>query len=257
MQGRLTSALRLVFAMSFLSACTTINSQPDLSNYPKQRIIQIPAGWFLMGENSGRKSNQSQRRVYLDAFDMHVNEVTRQDFAGFITATGYHAPGWEPSKDEKDDRLPVVGVLWEDADAYCRWLGMRLPTEAEWEKAARGSDARIYPWGNVWDEHKANTSEGGMGKLLPAGSFPEGISPYGILDMTGNAAEWVSDYFDPAYYTYAPDHNPIGPEVIMDRVLRGGSYAGPANYATTFFRDSSHSARPNYRVGFRCAKMLD
>lgn len=210
-----------------------------------------------MGENNGRRSNRPQRRVYLDAFEIHITEVTRQDFAGFVTATGYQAPGWVPDERDEDDHLPVVGVLWEDADAYCRWLGMRLPTEAEWEKAARSSDGRIYPWGNVWDENKANTTESGLSKLLPVGSFPDGASPYGILDMTGNAAEWVSDYFDPTYYTYAPEHNPTGPDVIMDRVLRGGSFAGPANYATTYFRDSSHSDRPNYRVGFRCVKTVD
>ena len=210
-----------------------------------------------MGENNGRDTNRPQRRVYIDAFVIHVTEITKQDFADFVAATGYQAPGWESDGQEVDDQLPVVGVLWEDANAYCRWLGMRLPTEAEWEKAARGSDGRKYPWGNAWDDQNANTIESDLGKLLPVGSYPEGNSPFGILDMTGNAAEWVSDYFDPTYYSYAPDHNPPGPEKIMDRVLRGGSYAGPAIYGTTFFRDSSHSARPNHRVGFRCAKSED
>ena len=249
MQGKAMGILLLVVAVSLLPSCGIIN-------LPGGRTEQIPAGWFLMGENSGRKSNQPQRRVYLDNYEIQVTEVTRSDFAAFIAATGYQAPGWTHGMPEEND-LPVVGVLWEDADSYCRWLGMRLPTEAEWEKAARGSDGRKYPWGDKWDDQKANTLESSLDELLPVGSFPEGISPYGILDMAGNAAEWIADYFDPNYYTYAPDRNPPGPEVIMDRVLRGGSFAGPANYATTFFRDSSHSVRPNDRVGFRCAKSVD
>jgi len=210
-----------------------------------------------MGENSGRKSNQPQRRVYLDNYKIQVTEVTRGDFAVFIVATGYQTPGWIPGLPEDNDQLPVVGVLWEDADAYCRWIGMRLPTEAEWEKAARGTDGRRFPWGDEWDQSKSNTVESSLGRIQPVGSYPGGASPYGILDMAGNAAEWVSDYFDPVSYTYSPDHNPTGPANIMDHVLRGGSFAGTNDYAATYFRDSSHSVRPNDRVGFRCAKSID
>jgi formylglycine-generating enzyme required for sulfatase activity len=256
MQGRIIHIFLATCAFLLLSSCSVEKTQQEIPGLPEQRTAQIPPGWFLMGEDSGRLTNQPQRQVYLDEYEIQVNEVTRADFARFIESTGYQAPGWIPGSSEEDD-LPVVGVLWEDADAYCRWLGMRLPTEAEWEKAARGTDGRRFPWGDEWDVLKANTQESNLAKLLPVGSYPGGSSPYGILDMTGNAAEWVSDYFDPSYYSYAPDRNPIGPEKIMDRVLRGGSFAGPAEFATTFFRDSSHSDRPNYRVGFRCAKSLD
>ena len=256
MQERVTEVYLLMSVVFLFSSCSMTNLEQEIPSEPEQRIVQIPSGWFLMGEDSGRESNQPQRRVYLDGFEILVTEVTRGEFAAFIQATSYQAPGWKPGLQEEAD-LPVVGVLWEDADAYCRWLGMRLPTEAEWEKAARGTDGRRYPWGDEWDSTKTNTIESGWGNIRSVGSFPEGSSPYGLLDMTGNAAEWVLDYFDPTYYTYAPDHNPPGPEKIMDRVLRGGSFAGSAEYAATFFRDSSHSARPNYRVGFRCAKTLN
>lgn len=113
MLGRITSSLRLIILVFLLSSCTTIYSQPDLPNLPRQRIVQIPAGWFLMGENNGRKSNQPKRRVYIDDFEIHVAEVPRQDFVRFITATSYQAPGWIPSLQEETDHLPVVGVLWE------------------------------------------------------------------------------------------------------------------------------------------------
>ncbi len=212
----------------------------------------IPAGWFVMGEDDGRISNQPQHRVYLDAYCIDMLEVTRQAFGEFLNETDYQASGWSFTDIKADPELPATGVTWKDAQAYCQWAGLRLPTEAEWEKAARGTDGLRYPWGNDWDIHKANTAEGGAGGPAPAGSFPLGASPYGILDMCGNAAEWVSDYFDPAYYSASPDHNPTGPDQVLDHGLRGGSFAARNDQSATFFRDSSHSAQPNSRVGFRC-----
>jgi len=216
----------------------------------------VPAGWFSMGQDEGHQSNQPQHQVYLDAFAIDRTEVTKAAFARFVSDTGYRAKGWNDTTLSGRAHEPVVGVAWRDADAFCRWKGRRLPSEAEWEKAARGTDGRRYPWGNTWDADCANTAEMGQQGVLPVGSLPDGASPYGALDMAGNAAEWVNDYFAADYYTYSPDHDPTGPNIVTDRGLRGGSWASPSEHAQTFFRDSSHSARPNPRVGFRCAQSL-
>ncbi len=240
-------------------ACTILKNKPE-GECPDDSLVFIPAGWFVMGADDGRRSNQPQHRVYLDDYCIHLKEVTQQSFSEFLDKTDYQASGasnWPRPDAETNPELPASGVIWKDAQAYCLWAGLRLPTEAEWEKAARGADGRRYPWGNDWDSQKANTLESGSTGPKPVGTFPAGASPYGILDMCGNVAEWVSDYFDPAYYSVSPVHNPTGPEKVSDHGLRGGSFAATSDQSTTFFRDSSHSAQPNSRVGFRCVVSLD
>jgi sulfatase modifying factor 1 len=251
------TGISLLIALFLVSACA-VPSEPTTGSPPEapEDMVIIPAGWFTMGQDEGRKSNQPQRAVHLNDFAIDRTEVTNADFAEFVAETGYQTLGWDPDVLDAHADEPVVGLLWREADAYCRWAGKRLPTEAEWEKAARGTDGRRYPWGDTWDPARTNTAESGHSGALPVGSFPDAASPYGVLDMAGNAAEWVADYFDPAYYTYGPDHNPRGPDRVLDHGLRGGSWACPPEFAQTFFRDSSHSARPNPRVGFRCAQTL-
>lgn len=235
-----------------LTGCLLKPATPGSRPAPGESV-PIPAGWFWMGADDGRLSNEPLHRVYLDDYAIHKTEVTRGQFAAFIEATAFETD-WPTAGAGDDLDRPATGVLWKGADAYCRWVGMRLPTEAEWEKAARGEDGRRYPWGNEWDVEKANTAESGFGETLPVGSYdPQGASPYEVLDMAGNAAEWVADYFDFRYYQISPDHNPSGPAAVMDRGLRGGSYESTHPYTTTYIRDSSHSVRPNPRVGFRCA----
>jgi formylglycine-generating enzyme required for sulfatase activity len=245
---------RSLLCLLLLIACQPLSSlkQPDLDG---MRVV--PAGWFLMGENDKRPSNQPQRWVYLDLFAIDRTEVTRQAYITYLLESGYPIDDTSSQLLADIASLPMTGVLWRDADAYCRWHAKRLPSEAEWEKAARGDDGRRYPWGNRWDASLANTIENDLAGVLPVGSFSRGASPYGVLDMAGNAAEWVADYYDPAYYSKAPIENPQGPSEIVDHVLRGGSWDSPSDQVTTFFRDSSHSARPNLRVGFRCALPLE
>lgn len=248
--GLLGLCCACALCLTLVAACAPILVPATPS--PPESMVVVPAGWFLMGQDDGRRSNRPQRQVYLDTFAIDRTEVTVAAYALFVQETGYQPKGWDPASVEARADEPVVGVLWRDADAYCRWLGQRLPTEAQWEKAARGTDGRRYPWGDAWDSSRANTQESGRDGPLPVGSFPQGASPYGALDMAGNVAEWVVDYFDPDYYAYGPDVNPPGPRVVLDHGLRGGSWASPRDLALTYARDSSHSAEVNPRVGFRC-----
>jgi formylglycine-generating enzyme required for sulfatase activity len=220
-------------------------------------MVVVPAGEFLMGQDDGPTSSRPQRRITLDRFAIDRTEVTNAAVAQLVAGTDTELVGWDAAHARKRPHDPAVGLLWREADAYCRWVGKRLPTEAEWEKAARGTDGRRYPWGDAWDPARANSAESGLGAVATVGSFPSGASPYGVLDMAGNAAEWVADTFDPDYYLRAPEQNPPGPGQVLDHGLRGGSWASPREHAQTFFRDSSHSVRPNPRVGFRCARSLD
>lgn len=251
--NKITNSCIFILGMLLISGCGLDQHQATVSN----DLVYIPAGWFIMGENDERPSNRPQRRVYLDAYAIQKTEVTRGEYTEFIHSTGYNAQGWQSGTPESTMDLPMTNTLWQDAAAYCEWLGMRLPTEAEWEKAARGVDGRRYPWGETWDPKNANTGERESVRAEPVGSFPLGASPYGLLDMCGNAAEWVADAYARDYYQEAPNHNPTGPDQVLDHVIRGGSYDDPPEWTTTYFRNSSHSAHPNPRVGFRCADSID
>jgi formylglycine-generating enzyme required for sulfatase activity len=221
-------------------------------------MMDVPAGIFTMGvAESGAEQDKDNDRyryfmgdagsgaeqdegsvhlVYLDAFRIDKVEVTNDRYRRFAEAVvmeGHrwcdksepasknHTPGEWSNATLSEATQPVVGVDWWDAHAYCTWVGKRLPTEAEWEKAARGTDGRLYPWGNEYDAKVANGTNA-VGKTAPVGSYPRGASPYGVLDMAGNAWEWVHDWYDTTYYASAPPRNPPGPASGQHRVLRGG-----------------------------------
>ena len=197
-----------------------------------------------------------QRRIYVDGFYIDKYPVTNEQYGKFIRATGHEEPeAWEDS-DFIGPKQPVIGVIWEDAVAYCEWAGKRLPTEVEWEKAARGVDGRKYPWGNEWDNSKLIWAKNSGEKTHPVDRvYHTHQSPYGAVDMSGNVWEWVHDWFDGDYYTKAPERNPQCTSSGDGRVVRGGSWDidDPA-----FFRAAYRSGYlpdlTNYFVGFRCAK---
>lgn len=247
----------------------TAGSPPPSSHGPDPvPMIIIPAGEFLMGspEGQGRPDEWPQRSVYLDAFEIDQVEVTNERYMRFVKATGHRPPpdpfGTGPLQSIKGlEQLPVVQTTWYDAKAYCTWAQKRLPTEAEWEKAARGTDGRLYPWGNdpptprranfdrEWDDQRT---------LHAVGSLPEGDSPYGVKDMAGNAREWVADWYDADYYAQAPDRNPQGPEKKgVVRSIRGGSWHSPANDIRAAARGRGGFALQTHGTGFRCARSLN
>lgn len=219
-------------------------------------MVLVPAGEFWMGSGDGVSHEKPRHRVYLDAFHIDKYEVTNTLYQRFISATGHREPRHMSDSKWNNPQQPVVGVSWHDAEAYCRWAGKRLPTEAEWEKAARGTDERRYPWGNEWDKKRANGSESGIGRTTPVGQYPGGVSPYGAEDMAGNVWEWVADWYDADYYQRSPERNPRGPELGSGKVVRGGSwYYQPLNLRLSLRNHHSPDNRFD-DLGFRCARGL-
>ncbi len=232
----------------------------------------IPAGEFLMGsdpnvDKMAQGEEQPQHRLYLPDYYMAKTPVTNAQYATFAQATGHRQPGhWKKGQPpaEKLDH-PVVNVTWRDAVAYCNWLAKatgkpyRLPTEAEWEKAARGNDGRIYPWGNEWDEKRCNTHEGGLFDTTSVSIYPDGKNPYGLLDMAGNVWEWTislwgDDFEKPNFkYPYDPtdgrENMEAGDDLLC--VLRGGSFLYLQDSARCAFRYRYFPDCRIYYLGFR------
>src|SRR5574341_377459 len=220
--------LRLTPPLLFLATLTACTPSPPT-------MVKIPQGDFVMGSDQVDTAQQGvefgtskpwfldehpQRTVSLPAYEIDVYEVTNGQYRAFVDTTrSTPPPTWPEGRfPPEQEPWPVTGVTWFEADRYCRWAGKRLPSEAEWEKAARGTDGREFPWGGTFDEKRGNI--GGTG-LTPVGTFPEGRSPYGVYDMAGNVSEWVADWVGSEFYHASPDRNPKGPDSGEKRALRG------------------------------------
>lgn len=267
-------------------------------------MVYVPAGVFLRGTPAVQAQalaaqfgdyfavETPQRSIYLSAYYIDKFEVTNQQYAQFLAVLAtqgrrYAHPQAPPHKDPTptywhDHRLngatqPVTGVDWYDAYAYCRWAGRRLPTEAQWEKAARGLSGQEYPWGNAWVAAYSNNAESTFGHpilshkqwiqllgplrlealqrlTMPVGSFPDGVSPYGVHDMGGNLWEWCQDSYQKDYYRYAPSWNPPGPPSSPYKVLRGGCWSSHRGKLRAAYRNYDLATDRHLEVGFRCAR---
>ena len=230
----------------------------------------IPAGEFLMGTSisnrDGGRDEYPERRIFLDAFYMDSLEVTNGRYLEFVKATGHRLPEhprdktltlWQgPTVPAAFKDHPVVNVDWHDAAAYCAWAGRRLPTEAEWERAARGTTGRRFPWGDAEPTRTLanylNQWRNGAG-LEPVGSHPQGASPEGVQDLQGNVWEWVADWYDPSYYEKGPTRNPKGPDEGTRKVIRGSGWESEAPLLRSAHRLNSDPKNRNHSLGFRCA----
>jgi sulfatase modifying factor 1 len=265
-------------------AVADLDRPPD----PQPAGVRVPRGELRMGSDSGEAAERPVHRVTLKAFVIDRHEVTNAEFAEFVRQTGHVTDaeragvGWHwegtwrevPGADwrhprgpgssiEGLDRHPVVQVSWNDATAYCRWRGKRLPTEAEWERAARGRGDRIYPWGDDPPRGRASygsdeccRADDGDGHLYtaPVGAFPRGRSPFGVEDLAGNVWEWVEDWFAPDFYARSSRRDPVNRTPTPRKVIRGGGWGNnPAGLRSTL----RHANPPDIglsMVGFRCAR---
>ena len=225
-------------------------------------MIMIPEGAFRMGADGtdALEDEKPQHEVWLSRFEIDRHEVTTGHYAEFLASTKRPAPWqWESLDLSQHGDRPVIGVSWFDADAYCRWRGTRLPTEAEWEKAARGTDGRLFPWGNHSPQEE--TANFGFGArfsysqvLAPVERYEQGRSPFGLYQMAGNAGEWVADWYGAHYYENGPRQNPSGPDAGAFRVVRGGSWSDLPKYLLTYGRFKLPPETRNSYTGFLCAR---
>lgn len=224
-------------------------------------MVLVPAGKFIMGTTRSDRQGLDVPRAFDDARPQHIvvlpafyidrTEVTNAQYKEFCIATHYPVPpGWENGTyPAGQSEYPVTRVSWYEASAFARWAGKRLPTEAEWEKAARGNDGRIYPWGDEWKEEYVVW---GRSKPAPVASKPKGASPCGALDMAGNVFEWTSDWY--AAYPRATVKFEEYNKTL--KVVRGGGYYGLAFLASTFYRSVDVPAARSEWIGFRCVKEI-
>lgn len=251
----------LVLCISFSIPAWANNS---LRGIDPVKMVLIPSGHFLMGnpQGHGRFDEQPQRKIFIDSFEIDQVEVSNKRYLDFIKSSKRKEPpnpyGTSRLSETKGiNHLPVVQVTWYDAVDYCRWAGKRLPTEAEWEKAARGEQGSRFPWGHsIPTTLNANfdIDWNGTETLYPVGTRESNQSPYGVFDMAGNVREWVSDWYDPYYYSNSPEHNPKGPDTGVLKGIRGGSWHSFKSDLRGAARGKGGFALKTDGIGFRCAR---
>lgn len=244
---------------------SSLNMEGDMVDNHGVPMMLVPEGEFKMGSNDGNSNAQPVHTVYLDAYYIDKYEVTNAFYKTCVDA-GTCNPPTNISAFGADDyygnvkfgNYPVIYVNWDMAKTYCEWRGAQLPTEAQWEKAARGTDERIYPWGDALACHVANVGGGAdfgcPGHPRPVGSYEDVVSPYGVYDMVGNVTEIVNDWFGQDYYSHSSLSNPLGPDTGEYKVGRGGSYFTNADFSNTYSRFFISASESSNQYGFRCAK---
>jgi len=253
-----------------LTYTATLTPTPTVTLISTDNMVRVPAGEFIMGSEEWSENEKPAHTVYLDAFYIDTYEVTNADYRRCVQAGECTAPttcDWgDPTYNDADKtNHPVICVNWFEAKSYCEWQGKRLPTEAEWEKAARGIDGRTYPWGNNFDGKRLNfcdksceynqanqVYDDGYAQTAPVGSYELGKSPYGAYDMAGNVWEWVADWYDSSYYRNSPKRNPTGADTGKYRVIRGGSWNDDNYSSRAAFRYYLNPNSRNHNLGFRC-----
>jgi len=236
-----------------------INATDSVRENP---MVLIPAGPFIMGADKGGVDEAPKRTVYLDGYEINQFEVTQFHYGEFVLATSHRSPLSRYVKNIdylNNANQPVVYVSWSDAYDYCQWRGERLPSEAEWEKAARGLDGNTFPWEGEPQATFANfkgISDKGV-FTMTIGSYEMDKSPFSIYDMAGNIREWVQDWYEEQYYHHAPERNPIGPKFGEMKVMRGSSWIDSQMAGRTSFRLKMVPAYRDTAVGFRCAKSIE
>ncbi|MEM7245659.1 MAG: SUMF1/EgtB/PvdO family nonheme iron enzyme [Acidobacteriota bacterium] len=228
----------------------------QLLRRPRDRaeMVLVPGGRARLGRDDGNADEAPSHDVQLSSYLIDVNEVTWGQFELFMRAKSirtWRIPSWDPGDDH-----PVVNVTWDHASEFCDWVGARLPTEAEWEHAARGDGGR-YPWGERWEDGRANLDSGpdGHSKTAPVGSYPNGRSPYGLNDMAGNVEEWVADWHAPDAYRRRTPRDPTGPRAGTERVIRGGAFHSQSpDHVRVTRRNQKPPDHRRANVGFRCAQ---
>ncbi len=226
-------------------------------------MVFISKGEFTMGSKD--HSDELPHQVVVDGYHIDKYEVSNAQYKEFMRATKHPAPAYWDDPRLNNLKQPVVGVNWYDSNAFCEWKGKRLPTEAEWERAAKGPGGSHYPWGHKIDPTKANYGQN-VGKTQPVDSYPDGVSGYGAYNMAGNVFEWVSDWYDPNYFQVSQALNPQGPAGGYNfanqgpvKVLKGGSWLAPQTSLHTSHRFWNQPENNSYGVGlgFRCAMSAD